>query len=125
MKVLLNVLWIIFGGIFLSAYWAFIGCILYLTIIGIPFGIQCFRFANFMLFPFGREIVYSRNTVSLILNILWIILFGLNLSLWSLAIGFLWCVTIVGVPIGFQAIKFVKLSLMPFGAKIVLCGTQS
>lgn len=125
MKVLLNVLWIIFGGIFLSAYWAFIGCVLCLTIIGIPFGIQCFKFANFVLFPFGREIVYGDSSVSFLLNILWIILFGLNLALWSLVIGILWCVTIVGVPVGIQVIKFAKLSFMPFGAKIMLCDDRA
>lgn len=125
MKVLLNVLWIIFGGIFLSAYWAFIGCVLCLTIIGIPFGIQCFKFANFVLFPFGREIVYGDSSVSFLLNILWIILFGLNLALWSLVIGILWCVTIVGVPVGIQVIKFAKLSFMPFGAKIMLCNDRA
>ena len=125
MRVLLNVLWIMFGGIFLSAYWALIGCILCFTIVGIPFGTQCFKFAHFMIFPFGREVVYGNSSVSLLLNILWIILFGLNLSLWSLVIGFLWCVTIIGIPIGLQVIKFAKLYLMPFGAKNELCGTQS
>ena len=80
---------------------------------------QCFKFANLMLFPFGREVVYSDSTVSVLLNILWIVVFGLNLALWSLVIGLLWCLTIVGIPIGLQVIKFAKLSLMPFGAKII------
>lgn len=119
MKTIANILWIIFGGVFLAAFWAVVGLILCLTIIGIPFGMQCFKFANLMLFPFGREVVYGDNTVSIILNILWIACFGLNLALWSLVIGALWCATIVGIPIGLQVIKFAKLSLMPFGAKII------
>ena len=118
MKIIANILWIIFGGFILSIFWSVAGLILCLTIIGIPFGTQCFKFANLMLFPFGREIVYGNSTGSFLLNILWIIVFGLNLSLWSLAIGILWCATIIGIPIGLQVIKFAKLSLMPFGAKI-------
>lgn len=119
MKTIANILWIIFGGLILSIFWALVGLVLCVTIVGIPFGTQCFKFANLMLFPFGREVVYGGSTVSLLLNILWVVVFGLNLALWSLAIGILWCLTIVGIPIGLQTIKFAKLSLMPFGAKIV------
>lgn len=119
MKTVANILWIIFGGLVLSIFWAVVGVILCLTIVGIPFGKQCFKFADLMLFPFGRKVVYGDSTVSVLLNILWIAVFGLNLALWSLVIGLLWCATIVGIPIGLQVIKFAKLSLMPFGAKIV------
>jgi len=119
MKTVANILWIIFGGLFLAAFWSIVGIILCLTIFGIPFGMQCFKFANLMLFPFGREVVYGSSTVSFLLNFLWVVCFGLNLALWSLIIGGVWCITIVGIPIGLQVIKFAKLSLMPFGAKIV------
>lgn len=119
MKTIANILWIIFGGLELAIFWALLGIIFCLTILGIPFGTQCFKFASLMLFPFGKDIVYGGSTVSLLLNILWIVCFGLNLALWSLAIGLLWCLTIIGIPIGLQAIKFAKLSIMPFGAKIV------
>ena len=119
MKSVANILWIIFGGLILAAFWAVVGLILCTTIIGIPFGTQCFKFANLMLFPFGREVIYGNNTVSFLMNILWIVFFGLNLALWSVIIGALWCITIVGIPIGLQVMKFAKLSLMPFGAKIV------
>lgn len=119
MKTVANILWIIFGGLVLAAFWAVVGLMLCLTIVGIPFGTQCFKFADLMLFPFGREVVYGKSTVSFLLNFLWILLFGFNLALWSLTIGILWCATIVGIPIGIQVIKFAKLSLMPFGAEIV------
>lgn len=118
MKTVANILWIIFGGFILSLFWATAGLILCLTIIGIPFGIQYFKFANLMLFPFGRKIIYGNSVNSFLLNILRIIVFGLNLSLWPLAIGILWCITIIGIPIGLQVIKFAKLSLVPFGARI-------
>lgn len=119
MKTFANVLWIIFGGLELAIFWTLVGIILCLTIVGIPFGMQCFKFANLMLFPFGREVVYGSSTVSFLLNILWIVVFGFNLALWSLTIGLLWCLTIVGIPIGLQVIKFAKLSLAPFDAKII------
>ena len=119
MKIIGNILWIIFGGLILSLLWALVGVILCVTVFGIPFGMQCFKFANLMLFPFGREVVYGDGTVSFLFNVLWLIFFGFNLALWSLLIGCFWCVTIVGIPIGIQVIKFSKLALMPFGAKII------
>lgn len=118
MKTVANILWILFGGLILSILWALAGVILCITIIGIPVGIQCFKFANLMLFPFGRDVVYGNSTVSFLLNVLWIICFGLNIALWSLTIGVLWCITIIGIPIGTQCFKFAKLALMPFGAII-------
>lgn len=114
-----NILWIIFGGLILSVAWALVGIISCLTIVGIPFGTQCFKFANLMLFPFGREVEYSGSTASVLLNILWIIFIGVDLAVCSLVIGALWCLTIVGIPIGLQAFKFAKLSLLPFEARIV------
>lgn len=115
MKIIGNILWIIFGGLILSLLWALVGFILCITV----FGMQCFKFANLMLFPFGREVIYGGRTVSFLFNVLWLIFFGFNLALWSLLIGCFWCVTIVGIPIGLQVIKFSKLSFMPFGAKII------
>lgn len=118
MKIIGNILWIIFGGLVLSVMWLLSGLILCITIVGIPFGIQCFKFASLMLMPFGKEIVYSGSTGSFLMNVLWLIFFGWELALASLGIGLLWCITIVGLPIGIQCIKFAKLSFMPFGAEI-------
>lgn len=119
MKTIANILWIIFGGLILALGWAIAGLILCITIVGIPFGVQCFKFASLMLMPFGKEAIYSNRTSSFLLNILWILIFGWELALSSLIIGIIWCITILGIPIGLQVIKFAKLSLMPFGAKIV------
>ena len=119
MKTLANILWIMFGGLVLSILWALTGLFLCLTIVGIPFGVQCFKFANLMLFPFGRKVVYEGGAGSLLLNILCIVFCGIHLAFGSLIIGILWCVTIIGIPIGLQIIKFAKLSFVPFGAKIV------
>ena len=114
-----NILWLIFGGLFLSLIWAITGVILYVTIIGIPVGIQCFKFASLMIAPFGREVVYSNSQASFLINILWIIFFGWELAISSLIISLLWCITIIGLPIGIQCIKFSKLALMPFGARVI------
>lgn len=119
MKPIANFLWIIFGGLILSLFWAMAGLIFCISIIGIPFGMQCFKFASLMLAPFGKEIIYANGIGSFILNIIWILFFGWELAILSLVIGVLWCLTIVGYPIGIQCIKFAKLSFMPFGAEIV------
>ena len=119
MNAIANILWIIFGGLLLAIFWVLAGIILCITIVGIPFGIQCFKFASLMLAPFGRQMVYSDKTSSVIFNILWIVFFGWELALASLIIGLLWCITLIGIPVGVQIIKFAKLALMPFGAKIV------
>lgn len=82
-------------------------------------GLQCFKFAGFMIWPFGRDIYYSNNIVDFFWNILWIIVFGWELAVFAFFIGLIWCVTIVGIPFGIQCFKFARLALMPFGARII------
>ncbi len=118
MKIIGNILWLIFGGGLLAFVWMISGLICCITIIGIPVGLQCFKFAGLVIWPFGREIRYSSSTGSFLLNILWLIFFGWELALVSFVIGIVWCITIVGIPFGLQSIKFAKLALMPFGAEI-------
>lgn len=119
MRMLGNILWVFFGGLILAILWILVGLICLITVIGIPFGIQCFKFASFVLWPFGKEIVYSNRTGSFLLNILWIVLFGWEITFISLSIGVLLCMTIIGIPFGIQCFKFAKLSFIPFGAEIV------
>ena len=118
MKVIGNIIWLIFGGLILASGWAIAGIILCLTIIFIPVGIQCFKFAELMLAPFGKKIIYSGETSSIVLNIIWVIFFGIHLAVTSFLVGVLWCITIVGIPVGLQCFKFAGLALMPFGATI-------
>lgn len=82
-------------------------------------GVQCFKFASMSFFPFGKEIVYGGGTVSLVVNIIWILISGIPLALHHLAWGCLYCVTVIGIPFGMQHFKLAKLALMPFGASIV------
>ena len=120
MKIIGNILWFLLGGFLLALLWTLAGLILCITIIGIPFGLQCLKIAALMLHPFGHEVVYGSVRIGHLLgNILWIRLFGWELALASLIAGLLCCITIVGIPFGLQGIKFAQLSLMPFGAQIV------
>ena len=114
-----NVLWFIFGGLLLSLMWGIIGVICCCTIIAIPIGVQCFKFASFVFWPFGRDVVFSNGVGNILLNVIWILIFGWELALTSCFFGLLWCITIVGIPFGLQHFKFARIALMPFGSQIV------
>lgn len=119
MRTLGNVLWFIFGGLFLSLIWGVIGAFCCCTIIAIPIGIQCFKFASFVFWPFGRDVVFSNGVGNFLLNVIWILMFGWELALTSCFFGLLWCSIIVGIPFGLQYFKFARIALMPFGTQIV------
>lgn len=114
-----NIIWLVFGGILAAILWLIAGLILCLTIIGIPFGLQCFKIALFVLWPFGREIELGNFGVGgLLLNIIWLIFLGWELAITHLVIGVIFCITIIGIPFGLQHFKFAQLGLIPFGARI-------
>ncbi len=114
-----NILWFVFGGFFSGLSWLFSGLLWCMTVVGIPYGKQCFKFAEMSFCPFGREIEYGGGAVSLLVNVIWVVFFGLEMALVNFMLGLLWCATIVGIPFGKQFFKIAKLSLMPFGAEIV------
>ena len=118
MSLLGNICWFLFGGILSGLAWILTGCIWCITIIGIPYGLQCFKFASLSFWPFGKEVIYSQGAFSFLVNVIWIIFFGWEMALGNLILGILWCITIIGIPFGKQFFKLSKLSLMPFGAKI-------
>lgn len=113
-----NFIWFIFGGFFSGLSWILAGCLWCITIIGIPIGLQCFKFASLSFFPFGKEVVYGGRAGSLILNIIWIIVTGIPMAIVSAVFGIIFCITIIGIPFGLQHFKIAKLALMPFGATI-------
>jgi len=120
MSILGNLMWFLLGGFIPAILWFIFGVLWSVTIIGIPVGIQCFKMANLQLFPFGKDVSYSSiGAGSLLVNILWIFIGGIELAVANLIIGALLCVTIIGIPFGLQSFKMAKLSLMPFGAKII------
>ncbi len=119
MRTLGNIIWFLFGGLICGFSWFLAGIIWCITIIGIPWGLQCFKFAAMSFFPFKKEIQYGGGAPSLILNIIWLLISGIPLALEHLAFGVIFCITIVGIPFGMQFFKLAKLALMPFGAEIV------
>ncbi|MBQ7339236.1 MAG: YccF domain-containing protein [Clostridia bacterium] len=117
MKTIGNILWLLFTGLWAGLAYFFIGIIWCITIIGIPFGKQCFKFAKLSFWPFGTEIKSNFGSHP-IANVLWIIFGGLELAIGFLIIGAVWCITIIGIPFGKQCFKFAKLSIAPFGATV-------
>lgn len=120
MSIIGNLIWFLLGGFIPAIIWFIFGVLWSVTIIGIPVGIQCFKMANLQLFPFGKDISYSGiGAGSLLVNIIWIFIGGIELAVTNAVIGGLLCLTIIGIPFGLQSFKMAKLSLMPFGAKII------
>jgi len=113
-----NIIWFICGGFISGMSWLLMGCLWCITIVGIPIGLQCFKFASLCFFPFGKEIVYDGGVGSFLLNILWLIVSGLPLAIESFTMGVILCMTIIGIPFGLQHFKIAKLAVMPFGARI-------
>ena len=114
-----NVIWLLFGGIIAAIIWCIAGLILCVTVIGLPFGLQCFKISGFVLWPFGREIELGHfGAGGLLFNIIWLIFFGWEFAIAHLVIGVIFCITIVGIPFGIQHFKFAQLGLMPFGAEL-------
>ncbi len=117
MKILSNIIWFIFGGLWLFLAWSILGLLLCITIVGIPFGTQCFKLASISAMPYGRNVTlrYDKHPIA---NILWVVFFGWELAIAHLFFGLLCCLTIIGIPRGLQCFKITKLALFPFGAKI-------
>lgn len=118
MNILGNVIWFICGGIIGGFVWSFVGVIWCISILGIPVGIQCFKFARLAFFPFGKEVEYSNSSFSFIVNIIWIVTCGWEMCIAYLIAGLIFCCTVIGIPFGKQFFKLARLSLLPFGADI-------
>lgn len=122
MKLLGNIIWILFGGLFIALYYFMFGLLLCLTVVGIPFGLQLMKMAGFALWPFGHEVQagpQDSGCLSVCMNIIWIIFGGIEIALTHLGLGVVFCVTIIGIPFGLQHFKMALLALVPFGKIIV------
>lgn len=119
MNILGNILWFICGGLLSGLSWVLAGCLWCISVIGIPIGLQCFKFAGLAFLPFGKEVVYGGGAVSLIANIIWLIVSGIPMAVGNAVTGIICCITIIGIPFGKQFFKIAKLSLMPFGAEVI------
>lgn len=122
MNIIGNLVWLIFGGLLSALGYFFGGIILCLTIIGIPWGLQCFKITSLVLWPFGKKVISDSNEtgcLSILFNIIWLISGGVYTALVHLVMGILLSLTIVGIPWGQQHFKLIEISLMPFGKKVL------
>lgn len=119
MKTLGNIIWFILGGFISFILWMIPGILLCITIIGIPFGVQCMKIASYVALPFKKEVIIGKIGVGRLLgDVIWILVFGWEFALMHLIIGVLFCITIIGIPFGKQHFKFAQLSLVPFNSKV-------
>jgi uncharacterized membrane protein YccF (DUF307 family) len=120
-RVLLNLIWLVFGGLLMALGYAVVALIMFVLIITIPFGIASARIALFCLWPFGRTIIRrpDAGAGSLIGNIIWFVLAGWWLALGHLVTGVLMCLTVIGIPLGLANFKLIPVSLTPFGREVV------
>jgi uncharacterized membrane protein YccF (DUF307 family) len=121
-SLLLNILWLVLSGVWLAILYAFAGVVLCITIIGIPFGLQCFKLAAFALWPFGRIVVAGPkgpSVWSVLGNVIWFVLVGIWMAIAHLFTGLLLCLTIIGIPLGLGNFKLIPMILFPFGKVIV------
>ena len=122
MRFLGNIIWLVFGGIIISAEYLISSLLLMATIIGIPFGIQTLKLAILALWPFGSEIrIIPGNSgcISTLMNIIWIFIGGIWIAITHLVFGVLFAITIVGIPFALQHFKLAGLALKPFGKEII------
>ena len=117
MRKIANVIWFIFGGLISALLWGIGGIVLCITIVGIPLGIQLFKFAKISFAPFGKKVKlnYMEHPIA---NTVWLIFLGWETFLVFMLAGLLCCITVVGIPVGIQGFKYAKLAFAPFGAKV-------
>jgi uncharacterized membrane protein YccF (DUF307 family) len=127
MRLVLNIIWLIFGGLWMAAGYLVAALISFLLIITIPFGFAALRIASYALWPFGRTIVDKPNAGagSLIGNVIWMLLFGIWLAIGHLVSAVAMAVTIIGIPLALANLKLIPVSLFPLGKEIVLVDSPS
>ena len=120
-RVILNVIWLVFEGLWMAILYAVAGLLCFVLIITIPFGIAAFRIARYVLWPFGRTIERrpSAGVASVVGNVLWVILFGWWLALGHLISGIALALTIIGIPLAVASFKIIPITLLPLGVRIV------
>ncbi|WP_445401813.1 YccF domain-containing protein [Streptomyces sp. LE64] len=121
MKTILNVIWLVFSGFWLFLGYLLAALLLFVTIIGIPFGLAALRIGVYALWPFGQTVVDrpGAGAPSCVGNVLWLVLAGWWLALTHVVTGVLQCLTIIGIPLGLANFKMIPVSLMPLGKEIV------
>jgi len=121
MRVLLNIIWLIFGGLWLALGYLLAALICFILIVTIPFGFASLRIASYALWPFGRTIVEKPGPRpgALVGNVIWVILFGIWLAIGHVASAIAMAITIIGIPLALANLKMIPVSLVPLGKEIV------
>ncbi|ELJ8821065.1 YccF domain-containing protein [Vibrio parahaemolyticus] len=129
MRTLGNIIWFLFGGVFMGLLWWLFGILAFISIIGIPWGRACFVMGNFSFFPFGKEAVsrdeltnemdIGTSPLGVIGNILWFVFAGLWLAIGHILSAAACFVTIIGIPFALQHLKLAVISLAPIGKTVV------
>lgn len=129
MRLLGNILWLIFGGLGMAICWALIGVVAIITIVGIPWAKSCFVIARLALLPFGSDVAkrdelsgdedIGTGTLGFIGNIIWFILAGVWLAIAHLTLAVASFITVIGIPFGIQHIKLSLLALAPIGKTVI------
>ncbi|EPZ2381677.1 YccF domain-containing protein [Vibrio parahaemolyticus] len=129
MRTLGNIIWFLFGGVFMGLLWWLFGILAFISIIGIPWGRACFVMGNFSFFPFGKEAVsrdeltnemdIGTSPLGVIGNVLWFVFAGLWLAMGHILSAAACFVTIIGIPFALQHLKLAVISLAPIGKTVV------
>jgi uncharacterized membrane protein YccF (DUF307 family) len=128
LRFLLNIAWVVVGGGLVTALeYAIGGLVLCLTVVGIPFGVQCFKLAGLALLPFGKDVVEDKTLpggglLGLLMNVLWFLVAGLWTFLTHVGLAIGLAVTIIGIPFALQHVKLAVLALFPFGRRVINVG---
>ena len=121
MRTLLNIIWFLFGGVWLWLGYMFFGIIACIFIVTIPAGIASFRIASYVLWPFGKRVVDMPNAGagSALMNIVWFFVAGLWLALGHIMTALAQSITIIGIPVAIANIKMIPITCFPFGKMVV------
>ena len=122
MKFLVNIIWLLFGGLVTAIEYCIASLLLMITIVGIPFGLQTMKLAMLALWPFGSKVTDKGNSggcLSVLMNVIWLLFGGIWICLSHLVFGLFLCIIIIGIPFGRQHFKMAGLALAPFGKTIV------
>jgi uncharacterized membrane protein YccF (DUF307 family) len=127
MRLILNVIWLIFGGLWLALGYLLAALVCFLLIVTIPFGFAALRIASYALWPFGRTIIDKpgASTGALLGNIIWVVFFGIWLAIGHLVSAVAMALTIIGIPLALANLKLIPVSLVPLGKEIVPVDRQT
>lgn len=123
MNFLGNLIWLIFGGFLIALEYFLASILMFITIIGIPFGLQTLKLASLALWPFGRKPVFiaqPSGCFTLLFNLIWILFGGIWIAFTHLILGLIFSITIIGIPFGIQHFKMASLAITPFGQTVTI-----